>query len=237
MEMCTFFKGRTMSIRLRQSIFVISRDFSTQACGLQERAASHKFRNQGIFIPLDCALRGIEGEWRSFMENNKKVTGRNIIVSDFEVAPYDPEEYEHAGDTKCHGQIIVNKQERTITFRHISGTKPIFFAVLSAMSINKNWFRIFNAEECEKKFKDYMLLFTKCPNTYYIAHTGENGLPVIDKEIENVWRIIMNVEEITLTELEFYLLAQLEHMLYFSMRQFNREKKQFIKFWEFRYIK
>lgn len=36
------------------------------------------------------------------MENNKKVTGRNIIVSDFEVAPYDTEEYEYAGDIKCH---------------------------------------------------------------------------------------------------------------------------------------
>ena len=225
-----------MSIRLRQPLFVISGDFSTQVCDLQKWAASHKFINQGISIPLGCTLRGIEGEWRSFMNNKNKITGRNIVVNDFEVAPYDPEEYEHAGDTKCHGQIIVNKQERTITFRHISGTKPIFFAVLGAMSINKNWFRIFNAEECEKRFRDHMLLIRDWPAAYYIAHTGGNGLPVIDKKIENV-PYFMDVEEITLTEIEFYFLAELNTMLYFSMERLKAAKKQLIKFWEFRYIR
>jgi hypothetical protein len=170
------------------------------------------------------------------MNNKNEITGRNIVVNDFKVAPYDPEEYEHAGDTKCHGQLIINKQERTITFRHISGTKPIFFAVLGAMSINKNWFRIFNAEECKKRFRDHMLLIRDWPAAYYIAHTGENWLPVIDKKIENV-PYIMDVEEFTLTEMEFYFLAELNTMLYFSMDCLKAEKKQFIKFWEFRYIR
>lgn len=170
------------------------------------------------------------------MDNKNEITGRNIIISDFEVAPYDPDEYEYAGDQKCHGQLIVNKQEKTITFRHISGTCPIFHVVLAAMSINKNWFRIFNAEECEAKYKDYMLLIRDWPATYYIAHTGENGLPVIDKIIENV-PYFKDVEEFTLTEMEYYFLAELNTMLYFSMERLKYAKKQFIKFWEFRYIK
>ncbi len=30
------------------------------------------------------------GRMEKFMENNKKITGRNIVVNDFEIAPYDP---------------------------------------------------------------------------------------------------------------------------------------------------
>jgi hypothetical protein len=170
------------------------------------------------------------------MNNKNEITGRNIVVNDFEVAPYDPEEYEYAGDTKCHGQLIINKQERTITFRHISGTKPIFFAVLGAMSINKNWFRIFNAEECEKRFKDHMLLIRDWPAAYYIAHTGGNGLPVIDKKIENV-PYFMDVEEFTLTEMEYFLLAEFKTMLQFNNGGRKRAQNLFMKVWEFRYIK
>ena len=96
------------------------------------------------------------------------------------------------------------------------------------MSINKNWFRIFNAEECEKRFKDYMLLIRDWPAAYYIAHTGGNGLPVIDKKIENV-PYFMDVEEFTLTEMEFYFLAELNTMLYFSMERLKTAKKQSIK--------
>lgn len=88
------------------------------------------------------------------MGNKNELTGRNIVVSDFEVAPYDPDEYEYNGDQKCHGQIIVNKHERTITFRYISGTKPIFNVVLAVMALNKNWFSVFNAEECEAKYEN-----------------------------------------------------------------------------------
>ena len=59
---------------------------------------------------------------------------------------------------------------------------------------------------------------------------------VIDKKIENVPYFI-DVEEFTLTEMEFYFLAELNAMLYFSMERLKAAKKQFIKFWEFRYIK
>ena len=224
-----------MSIRLRQPLFVISGTFPLRSAEYRRMlliiSIGNKEYHSAWLYP-----RVTEGDRRSFMYNKNEITGRNIIVSDFEVAPYDPIEYEYMGDTKCHGQLIINKQERTITFRHISGTKPIFFAVLSAMSINKNWFRIFNAEECEKKFKDHMLLIRDWPAAYYIAHTGQNGLPVIDKRIENI-PYFMDVEEFTLTEMEFYFLAELNTMLYFSMERLKSAKKQFIKFWEFRYIK
>ena len=62
-----------MSIRLRQSLFVVPGDFPTQVCDLQEWAASHKLGNQGISIPLDCTLIGIEGEWRSFYGSKEKL--------------------------------------------------------------------------------------------------------------------------------------------------------------------
>ena len=104
------------------------------------------------------------------MGNKNEFMSRNIIVSDFEVAPYDPDEYEYNGDQKCHGQIIVNRLDKTITFRHISGTKPIFYVVLVAMSINKNWCRIFKPWECEDKYKDHMLLIRDWPAAYYVAH-------------------------------------------------------------------
>ncbi|WP_294411141.1 hypothetical protein [uncultured Ruminococcus sp.] len=170
------------------------------------------------------------------MDNKNEITGRNIIISDFEVAPYDPDEYEYMGDQKCHGQLIVNKQEKTITFRHISGTCPIFYVILTAMSINKNWFRIGDAEECEKKYKDYMILIREIPAAYYIACTGENGLPVIEKEIENA-PYLNDTKELTLTEKEYFLLASLYSMLHFKSSELNNAKKRFIKEWEFRYIK
>lgn len=170
------------------------------------------------------------------MDNKNEITDRNIIVSDFEVAPYDPDEYEYMGDQKCHGQLIVNKQEKTITFRHISGTFPIFYVILTAMSINKNWFRIGDAEECEKKYEDYMILIRDIPAAYYIARTGENGLPVIEKEIENV-PYLNDAKELTLTEKEYYLLASVHFMLHFTSSELNRAKKRFIKEWEFRFIK
>ena len=36
--------------------------------------------------------------------------------------------------------------------------------------------------------------------------------------------------------MEFYFLAELNTMLYFSMERLKTAKKQFVKFWEFRYI-
>ncbi|SEK78859.1 hypothetical protein SAMN02910353_01264 [Ruminococcus sp. YRD2003] len=169
------------------------------------------------------------------MGNKNEYTGRNFVVSDFEVAPYDPDEYEYNGDHKCHGQIIVNKLEKTITFRHISGTKPIFNVVLAVMALNKNWFRVFNAEECEVKYENNMLLIRDIPASYYVAHIGENGLPVVDQIIEHV-PYFKDVEEFTLTELEFYLLAEFKSMLYFSSGSLKRDRKRFAKYWEFRYI-
>jgi len=170
------------------------------------------------------------------MGNKNEYMGRNFVVSDFEVAPYYPDEYEYNGDHKCHGQIIVNKLEKTITFRHVSGTKPIFNVVLAVMALNKNWFRVFNAEECEAKYENNMLLIRDIPAAYYIAHMGENGLPVIDQIIEHV-PYFKDVEEFTLTELEFYLLAEFKSMLYFSSDSLKGDRKRFAKYWEFRYIK
>ncbi len=103
------------------------------------------------------------------------------------------------------------------------------------MSINKNWFRIFDAIECEAKYKDYILLIRDWPAAYYVAHVGENGLPVIDKEIENV-PYFSDAKELTLNELEYFLLAEFKTMLQFNNGGRKRAQKLFMKVWEFRYI-
>lgn len=224
-----------MSIRLRQPLFVISETFPLRSAEYRKMlliiSIGNKEFHSARLYPLVT-----EGDRRSFMDNKNEITGRNIIISDFEVAPYDPDEYEYAGDQKCHGQLIVNKQEKTITFRHISGTCPIFHVVLAAMSINKNWFRIFDAIECEAKYKDYMLLIRDWPAAYYVAHVGENGLPVVEKQIKNV-PYFSEAKELTLNELEFYLLAEFKTMLHFNNGGRKRAQNLFMKVWEFRYIK
>jgi len=61
-------------------------------------------------------------------------------------------------------------------------------------------------------------------------------LPVIDKKIENV-PYFMDVEEFTLTEMEYFLLAEFKTMLQFNNGGRKRAQNLFMKVWEFRYIK
>ena len=186
-----------------QQPFSCSQCFSTQALCGKALLFFTSIKNSRTQLRLTVLSTVIEGEKENNDGNKNEFTGRNIVVSDFEVAPYDPDEYEYNGDQKCHGQIIVNKLEKTITFRHISGTKPIFNVVLAVMALNKNWFRVFKAEECESKYENNMLLIRDWPAAYYVAHMGGNGLPVVDQIIDHVL-YFKDVEEFTLTELEFF---------------------------------
>ena len=131
--------------------------------------------------------------------------------------------------------LLTSRKELSLsgTYRVLNLSFSQFWALCQSIRTGSEYLMRKNAK---KRFRDRMLLIRDWPAAYYIVHTGENGLPVIDKKIENV-PYFSDVEEFTLTEMEFYFLAELNTMLYFSMDCLKAAKKQFIKFWEFRYIR
>ena len=167
------------------------------------------------------------------MNNKTDFNYRSVIVSNVEFAPYDPIEYEYNSDQLCRGQIIVNIKDRTITFRHISGTTPVFSAVLTAMSINKHWFRMTDIARSDYAMLNYILLKDQCGG-YYMAHYGENGLPVIDHIIMGIDPL--SVEEVTLTTVEYCLIAESAMIYMWTNRQRRHQRNMFKKYWEFKYI-
>lgn len=84
------------------------------------------------------------------MANNS--TGREIIVSKFEVFPDDPVWCNEADIPKTVGEIIINTKDKTVAYRHISGWEPSLFIILTVMGANKNWMRVLsNSEYPDKK--------------------------------------------------------------------------------------
>ena len=84
------------------------------------------------------------------MANNS--TGREIIVSKFEVFPDDPVWCNEADIPKTVGEIIINTKDKTVAYRHISGWEPSLFIILTVMGANKNWMRVLsNSEHPDKK--------------------------------------------------------------------------------------
>lgn len=81
-----------------------------------------------------------------------------------------------------------------------------------------------------------MLLIRDWPAAYYVAHVGENGLPVVEKQIKNV-PYFSEAKELTLNELEFYLLAEFKTMLQFNNGDRKRAQNLFMKVWEFRFTR
>ena len=77
---------------------------------------------------------GTKGEKGKNMKNNKKGTGRDIIVSCFEVFPYDPEECIWNMEQKCIGEVSVNTKKKTISFKYLGGTAPILYVMLLVMT-------------------------------------------------------------------------------------------------------
>lgn len=134
------------------------------------------------------------------MENNE----RNIIVSKFEVIPYNPIEFYHLNDERSVGEIIVNKTERLISFKLLSGCRVNIEIVLLTMFCQKHWYRIINEELGSAEFKNLFLLVRGfLPREVFVARREEDVDAVIDHKIKS---FDLDIDEITLTPLEFILL-------------------------------
>ena len=134
------------------------------------------------------------------MENNE----RNIIVSRFEIIPYNPIEFYHLNDERSVGEIIVNKTERLISFKLLSGCRVNIEIVLLTMFCQKHWYRIINEELGSEELENHFLLVHRfLPREVFVARREESGDAVIDHKIKS---FDLDIAEITLTPLEFILL-------------------------------
>ncbi len=167
------------------------------------------------------------------MNNTSKGTGRTVIVSDFMICPIDPIEFKYEPIPKCYGQMIVDNEAKTITFKHTGGTAPGIYQVLAAMFINKNWTKLMKDPANKKEIKNGFLLFADNGKRCYLAKKSENGLPVITKKLDYRRNFI---NELTFTLCEFYHFLIDETLLpyYFCCRkqQLIYIKKEF----SFKYI-
>lgn len=120
------------------------------------------------------------------MKNNQNGAGRKVVVSDIEFCPIDPLEFSFQQMPKCYGQMIVDTEAKTITFKRTGGSAPGIYQVLVAMFINKHWTRIMKDPANKKDILTGFLLFSSNGNICYAAHKGENDLPVIDKKLAEV---------------------------------------------------
>ena len=175
------------------------------------------------------------------MKNNKNGAGRAIIVSYFESYPYDPEECNWHGDEKCYGEISINTKENTITFKYVGGTAPILYVMLLVMSANKHWDKIVreNYRTVKRVLKNYSLISRwndYASTEIFLAHEGENGLPVIDKRSVHIDDIGRGIHQCTLTPLEFILFYN-EYKRGLSYGNNYKDRlKEARKDYEFRYI-
>ena len=167
------------------------------------------------------------------MENNE----RNIIVSRFEIIPYDPFEFYCQDDEKCIGELTVDKAERTITFRHISGEKPILEFVISAMFVQKDWFKLIAEDRSIAERRGHFLLERHWPYEAYVVRSEEKNKPVIDHRIK--LDDYCFIEELTLTPLEFGLLFEsFTRFILYSTTSNRKRVLRWIKHdLEFRFIK
>ena len=165
------------------------------------------------------------------MENN----GRKIIVSKFEIVPFDPIDFNDAYDELCCGQLIIDKEKETITFKFLSGEQPLLYHLLAAMSVSKQWFKVTSSEKAISNFQEHILLERECPHEFYIAHYGEDGLPVIDHKID--FDGFIEVDEFTLTALEYNLLAEVNGITIANGKHRRRRRYYMKKEFRLRFIK
>ncbi len=176
------------------------------------------------------------------MKNNKKGTGRDIIVSCFEVFPYDPEECIWNMEQKCIGEVSVNTKKKTISFKYLGGTAPILYVMLLVMSANKHWNKIvaeyygtaiFDVDNYSliSRWNDY------ASTEIFLAHEGESGLPVIEKRSVHIDDIGLGIHECTLTPIEFILFNQRDYELgLYDGPRYKHKLKELRKDYDFRYI-
>ena len=167
------------------------------------------------------------------MKKINNATGRKVIVSDFEICPIDPFEFKYQSIPKCYGQMIVDTEVKTITFKHTGGTAPGIYQVLAAMFINRKWTKIMKDPANKRAILDGFLLFSYDGNICYSAHIGENGLPVIDKKLK--YRRFL-IDELTLNMCEFYHLLKDETLLTAFFYSRKKHIRQIVKEFSFKYL-
>ena len=146
---------------------------------------------------------------------DSKTVGRTTITSYFEFTPYDiydPLVYRDGSGweldylDKTAGEMIVDTEAGTITCRHLSGTKLFTEFALIVMTFNDQWYKLVNESQgCQEQ--THFLIWS---NGYYIAHYGENGIPVFDKKFEGMdYRF---VKELTMNVTEFRLFCEQDRL-------------------------
>ncbi len=70
------------------------------------------------------------------MENKTNYTDREIIVSKFEIYPFEPSECEYSGFPKGVCQLEINTRDKEVTLKVISGSAPSL--QLAALVIRSN---------------------------------------------------------------------------------------------------
>lgn len=176
------------------------------------------------------------------MKNNKNGAGRDIIVSYFEVYPYDRDECFWNGDGKCFGKMSVNTSEGTITFEHIGGKDPILSVILLVMSANKRWDKIVDEyyHSSQKDLKKYALMTgwnNSIRRDIFLANMEENELPTIEKRSVHIDNTGSGIHQCTLTPLEFLLLINENETVHYDENHYRSKLKEARKNYEFRYIK
>jgi hypothetical protein len=136
------------------------------------------------------------------MENKKLTTGRDIIVSKIQIIPFNPIEWDEEFDGLCIAQIAIDRINKTATFEHLSGHKPILDVVIDVLAANKHWLKIVDESDARYEACDYFLM--NGPR-FYIAHYEDGIFPVFDKPLTEDHEY--GIRKVTFTPLEFYLIA------------------------------
>lgn len=175
------------------------------------------------------------------MSNTGNEKRRNVIVSYFEIFPYDRDECFWNGDGKCFGKMSVNISERTITFEHIGGKAPLLLVILLVMSANKRWDKIVDEyyRNSQQDIKNYALITGWNSNVFrdiFLANMGENELPTIEKRSIRIDNADSGIHQCTLTPLEFLLLINENETVHYDENHYRNKLKEARKGYEFRYI-
>ena len=175
------------------------------------------------------------------MSNTGNEKRRNVIVSYFEIFPYDQDECFWNGDGKCFGKMSVNTSERTISFENIGGKDPILSVILLVMSANKRWDKIVDEyyHSSQKDLKNYALMTgwnNSIRRDIFLANMGENKLPTIEKRSVHIDNTDSGIHQCTLTPLEFLLLINENETVHYDENHYRNKLKEARKGYEFRYI-
>ena len=105
----------------------------------------------------------------------------DIIRRKFEIIASHKNRFSFLRQKKCIGELIVDRKERTITFRHLSGKAPTGYIVIAAMGLNNDCVRLLRrGVEGDATDMDKPVL------GYFAGNNDEGGVAVINKRIRRL---------------------------------------------------